>query len=47
MPVCQVAQIMPVIDFMYNIVNLETEIKMIWKLKTETKTKQVFKIEIQ
>jgi len=46
---------MSVIDFVYNIVNLETEIKtaieteikMICKLKTETKTKKIFKIEIQ
>ena len=46
---------MSVIDFVYNIVNLETEIKiaieteikMICKLKIETKTKKIFKIEIQ
>jgi len=46
---------MSVIDFMYNTVKMETEIKtkieteikMIWKLKTETKTKKFFKIEIQ
>ena len=46
---------MSVIDFMYNIVNpeteikneIETEIKMIWKLKSETETKKNFKIEIQ
>jgi len=38
---------MSVIDFVYNVVNLETEIKMICKLKTETKTKKIFKIEIQ
>ena len=46
---------MSVNHFVYNIVNLETEIKtaieieikMICKLKTETKTKKIFKIEIQ
>jgi len=44
---------MSVIDFVYNIVNLktektaiETEINMICKLKTETKTKKIFKIEM-
>ena len=38
---------MSVIDFVYNTVNLETETKMICELKTETKTKNIFKIEIQ
>jgi len=46
---------MSVIDSMYNIVNpettikteIETELKMIWKLKSETEYKKNLKIEIQ